>query len=136
MERAVVLTQGGGQPQASPALGDLVAQYSTILASQVNLPPILISPLCQLCINIATCVSWHHLVAVSKRISDPQIVSSALTSCSDMVSVTVKCKVSDIEHASYQVLTESDVHKLDLNHFICDAQNKPVWRQPTCFANT
>ncbi|KAL0027638.1 hypothetical protein WJX79_004520 [Trebouxia sp. C0005] len=34
MERAVVLTQGGGQPQASPALGDLVAQYSTILASQ------------------------------------------------------------------------------------------------------
>lgn len=35
MERAVVLTQGGGQPQASPALGDLVAQYSTILASQV-----------------------------------------------------------------------------------------------------
>ena len=41
MERAVVLTQGGGQPQASPALGDLVAQYSTILASQVNLPPAL-----------------------------------------------------------------------------------------------
>lgn len=41
MERAVVLTQGGGQPQASPALGDLVAQYSTILASQVNLPPTL-----------------------------------------------------------------------------------------------
>ena len=36
MERAVVLTQGGGQPQASPALGDLVAQYSTILASQVR----------------------------------------------------------------------------------------------------
>ena len=36
MERAVVLTQGGGQPQASPALGDLVAQYSTILASQVS----------------------------------------------------------------------------------------------------
>ena len=35
MERAVVLTQGGGQPQASPALGDLVAQYSSILASQV-----------------------------------------------------------------------------------------------------
>ncbi|KAL3153542.1 hypothetical protein ABBQ38_011870 [Trebouxia sp. C0009 RCD-2024] len=34
MERAVVLTQGGGQPQASPALGDLVAQYCTILASQ------------------------------------------------------------------------------------------------------
>ena len=41
MERAVVLTQGGGQPQASPALGDLVAQYSTILASQVNLPHVL-----------------------------------------------------------------------------------------------
>lgn len=37
MERAVVLTQGGGQPQASPALGDLVAQYSTILASQVGI---------------------------------------------------------------------------------------------------
>lgn len=37
MERAVVLTQGGGQPQASPALGDLVAQYSTILASQVSM---------------------------------------------------------------------------------------------------
>lgn len=36
MERAVVLTQGGGQPQASPALGDLVAQYCTILASQVG----------------------------------------------------------------------------------------------------
>ena len=32
----MVLTQGGGQPQASPALGDLVAQYSTILASQVS----------------------------------------------------------------------------------------------------
>lgn len=39
MERAVVLTQGGGQPQASPALGDLVAQYSTILASQVSISP-------------------------------------------------------------------------------------------------
>ena len=39
MERAVVLTQGGGQPQASPALGDLVAQYSTILASQVSVRP-------------------------------------------------------------------------------------------------
>lgn len=36
MERAVVLTQGGGQPQASPALGELVTQYSTILASQVS----------------------------------------------------------------------------------------------------
>ena len=35
MERAVVLTQGGGQPQASPALGDLITQYSSILASQV-----------------------------------------------------------------------------------------------------
>lgn len=40
MERAVVLTQGGGQPQASPALGDLVAQYSTILASQVSVSPL------------------------------------------------------------------------------------------------
>ena len=39
MERAVVLTQGGGQPQASPALGDLVAQYSSILASQVSASP-------------------------------------------------------------------------------------------------
>ena len=35
MERAGVRTQGGGQPQASPALGDLITQYSSILASQV-----------------------------------------------------------------------------------------------------
>ena len=30
----------------------------------------------------------------------------------------------------------SDVHKLKLNHYIRDAQNKPVWRELTCVACT
>ena len=51
MERAVVLTQGGGQPQASPALGDLITQYSSILASQVII------------IIYSTVLSTHELIA-------------------------------------------------------------------------
>ena len=30
----------------------------------------------------------------------------------------------------------SDVHKLKLNHYTRDAQNKPVWRELTCVART
>ena len=30
----------------------------------------------------------------------------------------------------------SDVHNLKLNHYIRDAQNKPVWRELTCVART
>ncbi len=66
MERAVVLTQGGGQPQASPALGDLVAQYSTILASQVNL--------------------LRHLHHVETRVHCPQTCLSLYFQCRDNVS--------------------------------------------------
>lgn len=59
MERAVVLTQGGGQPQASPALGDLVAQYSAILASQVSISLFAIhTSSCRANLPYTAAVSW------------------------------------------------------------------------------
>jgi len=30
----------------------------------------------------------------------------------------------------------SDVHKLKLNHYVCDPVTKPVWRELTCVART
>ena len=61
MERAVVLTQGGGQPQASPALGDLIAQYSSILASQVPgyylAYTLTITTRLLLCVQAYTCIT-------------------------------------------------------------------------------
>lgn len=86
MERAVVLTQGGGQPQASPALGDLVAQYSTILASQVKLPRILT------CFPVSALYQHCHICLLAsfglypKVYSDPQIVKNALNTCNDRLS--------------------------------------------------